>query len=204
MRQTTAILFTCICLAFFGTHHASAQTGLPSFGDSSAAHHTQAKLILSMDAAYPDPAARVAALVDLKMEPGWHTYWKNPGDAGSATKIEWQLPPGITVADSGWPVPKKIPPVEVTTYGYEDEVVLPTILEIASNTPPGEVKIKAHISWLECKESCIPAGTDVQATLKIASAGEPIKTVAENLAADPERARVVNLWRHSMPLPQMI
>ena len=197
MRQTTAILFTCICLAFFGTHPASAQAGLPSFGDSFAAHHTQAKLILNRDTFYPDPGGRPVALVDLKMEPGWHTYWKNPGDAGSPTKIEWQLPPGITVVDSGWPVPKKIPPAEVTTYGYEDEVVLPSVLEIASNTPPGRLVIKAHVSWLECKESCIPASADVEATLNVVGFDEEIHPLT-----DPERARVIHLWQHSVPLPQ--
>ena len=202
MRQTAAILLTCLCLAFFATCPATAQTALPSFGDIFATHHTRAKLILNADTFYPDPGGRPVALVDLKMDPGWHTYWKNPGDAGSPTKIEWQLPPGITVVDSGWPVPKKLPPAEVTTYGYEDEVVLPTVLEIASNTPPGQFILKAHVSWLECKESCIPASADVQATLKVASPGEQIKTFAESMAADPERARVLHLWQHSMPLPQ--
>ncbi len=192
-----------LCLAAFASRDAQAQTALPLLGGSSlAAHHTQAKLVLSMDACYPDPGGRVGALVDLKMEPGWHTYWKNPGAAGLATKIEWELPPGITVADSGWPVPKKFPPVEVTTYGYEDEVVLPAVLEVVSNFPPGQVKIKAHVSWLECKDVCIPASADVEATLNVANLGEKIKTGFENLAADPERARVVNMWRHSTPLPQ--
>ena len=192
-----------LCLAAFGGRDALAQTALPSLGGTSlSAHHTQAKLILSMDAAYPDPGGRVAALVDLKMDPGWHTYWKNPGAAGLATKIEWQLPAGITVSSTGWPVPKKLPPIEVTTYGYEDEVVLTSILEIASNTPPGQVKIKAHISWLECKDVCVPASADVEATLKVASFDEQIRIGAENLAADPERARVVHIWQHSTPLPQ--
>jgi len=150
-----------------------------------------------MDACHPDPGGRAVALVDLKMEPGWHTYWKNPGAAGMAPKIEWQLPPNVTVVDAGWPVPKKLPPVEVTTYGYEDEVVLPAVLKVASNSPPGQVVIKAHVSWLECKEVCLPASADVEATLNVVSPDEEIKTTP-----DPERARIVHLWQHSMPLPQ--
>jgi thiol:disulfide interchange protein/DsbC/DsbD-like thiol-disulfide interchange protein len=186
VRHIKAISAICLCLAAL----------------TAQAAHTQAKLVLSMDACYPDPGGRVAALVDLKMEPGWHTYWKNPGASGMATKIEWQLPTNVTTAGSGWPVPKKFPPAEVTTYGYEDEVVLPAILEVASNSPPGQVKIKAHVTWLECNEVCIPGSADVEATLHIANPDEKIKTGAENLAADPERARVVHLWRHSVPLPQ--
>ena len=151
--------------------------------------------------AIPTPAAGSSHCVDLKMEPGWHTYWKNPGAAGMATKIEWQLPPNVTVVDSGWPVPKKIPPDDVTTYGYEDEVVLPAVLKVASNTPPGQVEINAHVSWLECKDVCIPASADVTATLIVADFGEKIKTGAD-LAADPERAHAVYLWHTFVPLPQ--
>ena len=72
------------CFAVFAAVEASAQTALPSFGSSLAAHHTQAKLILSADSAKPGDT--IWAGVDLKMEPDWHTYWKNPGAAGMATK----------------------------------------------------------------------------------------------------------------------
>ena len=67
------------------------------------------------------------------MDPGWHTYWKNPGDAGIATQIKWQLPPGITAGEIQWPLPEKLPPAEVTTYGYEDEVMLLVPLTLATN-----------------------------------------------------------------------
>ena len=143
MRQTTAILFTCICLAFFGTHHASAQAGLPSFGNSLAAHHTQAKLILSADPARPGDT--IWAGVDLKMDPGWHTYWKNPGEAGSATKIEWQLPPGVTAGEIQWPLPEKIPPADVTTYGYKNEVMLLVPLKLDASLTAGTLDLKAKV-----------------------------------------------------------
>ena len=186
MRQTTAVLFTCICLAFFGTHHASAQAGLPSFGDSLAAHHTQAKLILDLDTARPDDT--VMAGVDLKMEPGWHTYWKNPGEAGSATKIEWQLPPGISAGEIQWPLPEKIPPAEVTTYGYENEVVLLVPLKLASNLSVGPLNLAAKVSWLECKESCIPADQNVEALINIGSESK--------IAAD---FSTLDSWKNKVP-----
>ena len=106
MRRTGTILAGLLCLVVFTAHAA----------------HTQAQLILSADIARPGDT--IWAGVDLKMEPGWHTYWKNPGAAGMATKIEWQLPPGITAGEIQWPLPEKFPPAEVTTYGYENEVVL--------------------------------------------------------------------------------
>ena len=144
-----------------------AQTALSSFDISPAAHHTQVKLFLSAGTAKPGDT--ILAGVDLKMEPGWHTYWKNPGDAGMATEIKWQLPPGISAGEIQWPLPKKLPPAEVTTYGYEDEVMLIVPLTIETNFSASQIDLKANVSWLECKEVCIPANQDVEAELNIGS-----------------------------------
>jgi thiol:disulfide interchange protein DsbD len=162
-----------LCLAAFGGRDALAQTLLPSLGGSSlgglslTAHHTQAKLILSADTAKPGDT--ILAGVDMKMETAWHTYWKNPGAAGLATKIEWQLPPGVTAGEIQWPLPEKFPPVEVTTYGYEKEVVLLVPLTLASNLSTGQMDLKANVSWLECKDVCVPASQNVEAKLNIGS-----------------------------------
>ena len=136
-------------------------------GNLAHAAHTQVRLMLSADTARPGDT--VLAGVDLKMEPGWHTYWKNPGGAGMATKIEWQLPPGVIAGEIQWPLPEKLPPVEVTTYGYNDEVMLIVPLKLATNLPAGPLDLKAKVSWLECKEACIPGSGDVEAKLNIGS-----------------------------------
>src|SRR5665213_73961 len=129
------------------------------------AAHTQVQLLLSADTAKPGDT--IWAGVDLKMETGWHTYWKNPGDAGMATEIKWQLPPGISAGEIQWPLPEKFPPIEVTTYGYENEVMLLVPLKIETNFSSGQIDLKANVSWLECKEVCIPANAVIQATLNI-------------------------------------
>jgi len=129
------------------------------------AAHTRARLILSADTAKAGDT--IWAGVDMKMEPAWHTYWKNPGAAGLATKMVWQLPPGVTAGDIQWPLPEKIPPLEVGTYGYNDEVVLLVPLKLAADLKPGPLDLKAKVSWLECKEACIPGSGDVEATLNI-------------------------------------
>src|SRR6185312_9210401 len=132
---------------------------------SARAAHTQAQLILAADSAKPGDT--VLAGVHLKMEPGWHTYWKNPGEAGMATKIVWNLPAGVTAGAILWPLPEKLPPAEVTTYGYQNEVVLLVELKLAADVKPGALKLSAKVSWLECKEQCIPADAMVQATLNV-------------------------------------
>jgi thiol:disulfide interchange protein DsbD len=149
VRQIAAILSILFCLA----------------ACTARAAHTQVKLILS--AVEVKPGDTIWAGVDLKMEPGWHTYWKNPGAAGMATEIKWQLPPGISAGEIQWPLPEKLPPMEVTTYGYENEVMLLVPLKIETNFPSGQIDLKANVSWLECKEVCIPQNQDVHAALKV-------------------------------------
>ncbi|HVU27547.1 MAG TPA: protein-disulfide reductase DsbD domain-containing protein [Verrucomicrobiae bacterium] len=153
------------------------------------AAHTQVKLILSADVAKPGDT--IWAGVDLKMEFGWHTYWKNPGAAGMATSIKWQLPAGVSAGEIQWPLPEKLPPIEVTTYGYENEVMLLVPLTIASNLPPGTIDfdLKANVSWLECKDVCIPQNQDVEAKLIV---GNETKN-STNLAT-------IDLWKKKVPL----
>ena len=153
------------------------------------AAHTQVQLLLSAETAKPGDT--FWAGVDLKMEPGWHTYWKNPGDAGQATEIKWQLPAGVTAGEIQWPLPTKLPPAEVTTYGYENEVVLLVPLTLASNLPAGALNLAAKVSWLECKESCIPANAQVQAALNVGGETKKSADVA-----------LVEVWKNKVPTPQ--
>ena len=176
-----------LCLAAFGDRDALAQTALPSFGGSAlAAHHTQVKLVLSAETAKPGDT--IWAGVDMKMEPGWHTYWKNPGAAGLPTKIAWQLPPGVTAGQIQWPLPEKLPPIEVTTYGYENEVMLLVPLTLATNLSTGPLDLKANVSWLECKDVCIPASQTVETTLNI---GSETKTFAD--------VTMIDWWKGKVP-----
>jgi thiol:disulfide interchange protein DsbD len=153
---------------------------------SAQAAHTQVQLILADEAA--QPGETVLAGVHLKMESGWHTYWKNPGEAGMATKIEWHLPAGVTAGDIRWPLPEKLPPAEVTTYGYQGEVVLLVPLKLAADVKPGALALSAKVSWLECKEQCIPADGTVQATLNV---GGETKSSAD--------AELLKQWQSKTP-----
>ena len=152
------------------------------------AAHTEVKLLLSAGAAKPGDTIWVG--VDLKMESGWHTYWKNPGEAGQATEIKWSLPAGVTAGEIQWPLPQKLPPADITTYGYENEVVLLVPFTLGNKVPTGALPISAKVSWLECKESCIPASTDVQGELSIGTTtGNPTD----------ENAKLLATWQTKVP-----
>ena len=170
MRRIVVLISICLGLAALTTRAA----------------HTHVQLLLSADTAKPGDT--IWAGVDMKMDAGWHTYWKNPGDSGIATTIKWDLPPGVTAGEIQWPLPEKLPPAEVTTYGYENEVMLLVPLTLATNLPPGPLVLKVDVAWLECQEQCVPGKTNVEATLIV---GGETKTSAD--------AAAIESWKNKAP-----
>ena len=93
--------------------------------------------------------------VKFELEKDWHTYWKNPGDAGEGATIEWILPEGLEASRILWPGPERIPVEPLMTFGYNNEVVLLTELSAGQDlTFP--LTIQANVSWFTCKDICIP------------------------------------------------
>ena len=152
---------------------------------------TTVKLLLSHETV--KPGETVMAALEVTSNPKWHTYWRNPGDAGIATSIEWELPQGITAGAIQWPVPKKTELLSLGSYAYEGTEYLLIPLTIGANIPAGAVQLKGKVSWLECAETCNPRNAEVQASLTIG--GESKASAAASIV---EKARR-NLPRSNAP-----
>ncbi|MGA7323908.1 MAG: protein-disulfide reductase DsbD domain-containing protein, partial [Rhodomicrobium sp.] len=107
-----------------------------------------------------------------RMEPGWHTYWENPGDSGEPTHIEWNLPDGVTAGPVLWPLPHTIAVGPLVEYGYDDEVLLLTAVQIPENAKDS-VRVAAKVSYLVCKDICVPEETRAELTLPVANEASP-------------------------------
>jgi thiol:disulfide interchange protein DsbD len=149
------------------------------------AAHTKVRLILAAEAAKPGDT--VQAGIHLHMDPGWHTYWKNPGQSGLPTSIDWDLPPGISVGEIEWPLPKKVPEAELTTYVYEGDAVLLLPLKIAADAKSGTLTLKANLGWLECEKQCVRATGNVEATLTV---GSETKASADKESLETSRKKL--------------
>lgn len=125
----------------------------------------------------------------MRMPPRWHTYWRNAGDSGMATKIDWQLPKGITAGEIQWPVPEKLIDAGLTTYIYHNSVLLLVPLRLADQLAHGPVEIKADVSWLECERVCLPGGGLVKAKLTVGTEFKP--------SAD---APLLENWKKKLPV----
>jgi thiol:disulfide interchange protein DsbD len=95
--------------------------------------------------------------LQLRHAAGWHTYWKNPGDSGLPTELQWTLPSGWQAGAMEWPLPQRVQIGTLANYGYENEVLLPVAVTVPQRLPGGaEVDIQLRASWLVCREECIP------------------------------------------------
>ena len=173
-------------LAAFLALPVHAQGGGAAFGQPT----TQTRLLLAAESA--KPGETVWAGVELKMAPGWHTYWRNGGDAGIPTTVKWTLPPGISAGEIHWPIPEKtVTPAGDTplyTYGYEGTVVLLIPIKLAADLRPGPARLGAEVGWMECKDTCNRYTAEASASLTVGDADKPSANAA-----------LLESWRARLP-----
>ena len=141
--------------------------GLPAWAASSSFDDDHVHVQLVFRKAQLFPGAGDLGGLYFKLEPGWHVYWKNPGDAGEPPHIHWTLPEGVTAEPLQFTAPKRLPLGPLMDYGYENEALFPFRLVIAKSVKPGTVVLHAKVDWLVCRGSCIPGKADLEITQKI-------------------------------------
>ncbi len=152
--------------------------------------HNQVELVAQTTAAAPGSTLYVA--LRQQVAAGWHTYWRNPGDAGEATTMTWTLPGGWKAGDIVWPTPERDLTGPIMNYVLTGEVYLPVPIAVPASARPGEtVTLKAAVSWLVCKDVCIPEDATLTLTVPV-TGGAPVTdpqfgpAIASTLAAAPK------------------
>ena len=159
--------------------------------ESNVQQSPRATVSLISDHAAVSPGQLLRIGLRQRLAPHWHTYWKNPGDAGSPPNIAFTLPKGVTVGEFDWPGPDRFIIGPVASYGYENEIVFPMSLSVPQDARPGSaLLIEANADWVVCEKECIPeegkfrlslpveasarpAGAAIQAAFAIADARKP-------------------------------
>ncbi len=142
--ESRIFLFLIIFLAW---------TGLPA-AHAQEAPHVRLRVV-------PEQASilggeTITLAIEEEIDPGWHTYWRNPGDSGAAPIIRWALPAGFAVSDIDWPVPQTLRAEGLVTYGYTGRAVLLQKLIAPPDLPQGPVRLSMEIEILVCSEICVP------------------------------------------------
>lgn len=160
-RFTSLALFSALALA----PAATAAAPLTATGSS-----RNAVVTLVPEVGSIQPGKPLWVGLHIKLAPEWHTYWRNPGDAGLPTRIRWRLPEGFSAGEIQWPRPERIPAEPLMSYGYDREVLLLTEIRTPAAIAAGEVKIGGRVDWLECREACLPGKAELDVTLPVANA----------------------------------
>ncbi len=165
--RTLFAAFVGVLIAMFAASPAPAATGEVVRTDNVASQFVAAEQAFA-------PGRTVTIALRKEIRDKWHTYWRNAGDAGEPTRFNWDLPPGVTVSDVIWPIPKTITLEDViTNYGYEGELFLPLQVTLADTVQPvQDLTLRANVTWLVCETICIPEEVDLELTMPVL-AGNP-------------------------------
>jgi thiol:disulfide interchange protein DsbD len=147
---------------------------LPALAASSSADapHVHVQLVVPEDQLYP--AGNNVVGLYFKLDPGWHVYWKNPGDAGEPPHIQWTLPAGVTAGPMQFPAPKRLPLGPLMDFGYENEVLFPLKFDVAPTVKDSKATVNAKVDWLVCESRCIPGKAELSTTLQLFAGKPPV------------------------------
>ncbi len=122
---------------------------------------------LLADAAQVSAGDRVRIGVLLGLEPGWHVYWSNPGDSGAATELTWRAPES-EIGPIQWPAPRVFREAEglLTTFGYEDDVLLASEAVVAKNAT-GSWDLEVDVDFVACMIECIPGRIQLASSIPV-------------------------------------
>ena len=146
--------------------------GQDLFNNDNEDYGAKTKVSLLVEAAVAKPGTTVHVGLHLKMPDGWHTYWKNFGETGEATKVNWTLPDGVTAGLIQWPVPERVESFDQFTYAYHHEILLIIPLQLSKDIKPGEYELKGTVTWLECEETCLPGEKELSTKLVVGDEGK--------------------------------
>ena len=140
----------------------------------------------------PAPGSRVTLALAATPAPGWHGYWKNGGDAGVETRLDWTLPAGLRAGAIRYPVPGRLIVAGLMNYVYERPYALLVDVEVPADLAPGtRLPVRVAADYLVCSDTlCVPE----QATLATEL------TVGDGAKDPAVRARFDD-WYRALPRP---
>ncbi len=122
--------------------------------DGDVTPYSDGTFVTATESFTPGTTARIG--LHIRIDEGWHTYWRNAGDSGSEALLDWNLPDGWAAGEFDWPFPERFEYPPLMSYAYEDEVLLPLDLQIPADARPGTtVRLAAKADWLVCDEVCL-------------------------------------------------
>src|SRR5262245_59603176 len=122
--------------------------------------------------------AQLRAGVEIKMQPGWKTYWRYPGDSGVPPHFDFSGSENLKAATVFYPAPHRFTDETGQTLGYKESVVFPLV--VSALEPGKPVRLRLKIDYAVCEKLCVPAEGRAELTLTAAdSALDSVLAAAE-------------------------
>lgn len=169
----------CAMLATFAAAPVSAtaqsygETKLLAETPGRPATHVKAKLVADRTSVAPGDSFRLALVLDHPSH--WHTYWKNPGDAGSLTSIAWTTDSGAKFGDWRYPAPHLYATADILNFVFEGRAVILIPVTAPASLKPGDTfSLEGTAEWLECDDSsCHPGSAKLSLRIPVTDKGVP-------------------------------
>jgi DsbC/DsbD-like thiol-disulfide interchange protein len=102
--------------------------------------------------------------LEFSLDPGWHTYWRYPGEAGVPPTFDFSGSQNLARADVRYPAPSRYNDGFSTSIVYDENVVLPIL--VTPDDPQAPVHLKASLFFGICKDICVPGDGVFDLTLE--------------------------------------
>lgn len=139
----------------------------PAFASSSAWHEAQGGRLRLVTTGKPDVSGRLQGALEIDLQPGWKTYWQDPGDAGVPPQVDISSSQNVSAAELSFPAPQRHDDGYSKWAGYGQPVTLPVTFTVPA--PGDPVIIQANIFLGVCETICVP----VQARFELDPATDP-------------------------------
>ena len=136
-------------------------------------------------------ADSLRAGIEIKMQPGWHTYWRYPGDSGVPPRFSFSGSDNLATVKVLYPAPHAFTDEAGTTIGYKGSVILP--LQVFPRQKDKPVTLRAKIDYAVCEKLCVPVEANVELTLAAGGADNAALVAAEAHVPKPVAAAEAGL-----------
>ncbi|MGJ4925522.1 protein-disulfide reductase DsbD family protein [Bradyrhizobium sp. HKCCYLS2038] len=141
--------------------------------------------LLVGDVARTDSGVTTAwAGLDVRLDAGWHTYWRAAGDAGAPPEFDWTGSANVADVTVEWPAPRRFSEQDIDTFGYDEHVLFPLRVRLRDGAAPAHLKLKAVL--FVCSVICTQQETQLEADIPVPS-------------HRPNDQALIEEWRQSVP-----
>ena len=157
-----SVLAACAAIMPFGSPARAA--------DASAWSNDSRSAIRLIAGASKSGTAYLRAGIEIKLQPGWKTYWRYPGDSGVPPRFDFSGSENLSRAKVLYPAPHLFTDEAGNSIGYKDSVIFP--LQILRKDPNKPVMLRLKLDYAVCEKLCIPAEGRAELTLNVGGSAQ--------------------------------